>query len=74
MANHGWLAVVDVHCKADSMAVASSSNGLVNVQPLVLIVVITSGCTGGPLVITAAAPPFLVLSLTDPYDDIVSLV
>ena len=43
MAIDGWLALVDVQDNADSMAAASSSYELVNVLPLVLMAVTTSG-------------------------------
>ena len=46
----GWLAVVDVHNNSDSMATTSSLYELVNVLPLVLMVVTTSGWRGDPLV------------------------
>ena len=62
MVNDGWLAVLDVNVKADSMAAASSSQELVIVLTLVLMVANTLGCMGCPLVITAAASPFLVPS------------
>ena len=39
---------------------------MVNDRPLVLMVHTTVGWTGGPAVMTAAAPPFLVLALNDP--------
>ena len=51
---------------ANSMVAASSSKEIVKVRPFVLIVVTTSGCRGDPLMITAAAPPFLVPPLADP--------
>ena len=57
MAIDGWLALVDVQDNADSMAAASSSYELVNVLPLVLMAVTTSGKIGDPLVTTAAASP-----------------
>ena len=66
MVVEGWLALVDDQVKADSMAAASSSQELVNVLPLVLMVVTTSDWTGDPLVITTTAPSLLVPLLGDP--------
>ena len=65
MVIEGCLVVVDVQVKADFMAAAFTSQELVNVLPLVLMVVTTSGWTGDSLLITAAAPPFLVPPLVD---------
>ena len=62
MVNDSWLPVVDVHVKADSMTAASSSWELVHVLPLAFMVANTSGCAGGPPIITAAAAPFPVSS------------
>ena len=62
MGNDGWLVVVDIHLKAYSMTATSSLWELVNVLPVVLRVANTSGCVRGPLVTTAATPPFLVPS------------
>ena len=60
-----WLPLVDIQDSADFMAAASSSQELVNVLPLVLMVVTNSGLIGDPLVTTAAAPPFLVPPVAD---------
>ena len=60
-----WLLLVVVQNSADSMTAASSSQELVNVLPLVLMVVTTLGWNGDPLRRTAAAPPFLFPLLAD---------
>ena len=56
-----WLALVDVHNSADSMAAASSSKELINTLPLDSMVVTTSDWSGDPLVTTVTAAPFLSL-------------
>ena len=62
----GWLVLVDVQDRVDSMATASSSLELVNVLPFVLMLVTTSCWIEDPLVTTVAGPLFLVPLLTDP--------
>ena len=57
--------LVSVQDSADSMAADSSSLELVKVRPFVLMVV-TTGWRGDPLVTNAAAPQFLVPPLADP--------
>ena len=61
----GWLALVDVQVKADSMAVALSMQELVSALPLVLMAVTTSGWNADPLVTTAATTPFFDPPLVD---------
>ena len=58
--------MLDVHDNADSIAAASSSKELVNMLPLVLMVLTTSGWNGDSLVTTADAPLFLVPLLVNP--------
>ena len=62
MVTEGWLTLVDVQFKVDHVSDASSPYNL----PFLLIVVNTSGCRTGTVVITAAALLFPVLSLADP--------
>ena len=63
----GCLVLVSVQDSVDSMAAASSSWELVKVHPFVFLVVTISGTRGDPLVTTAAASPFLVPLLVDPW-------
>ena len=61
-----WLLLVVVQNSADSMTAASSSQELVNILPLVLMLATTSGLIEDPLVTTAVASPFFVPLLGDP--------